>query len=112
MATVPLNEFKNAISILNTDSDTLYTTPIGITSIILLVNAANISGNTVNVTLSHRGVDSTITELVYNFAVPAEDSAALVNGKIILQEGESLEASASSANSIKLFLSILETSNE
>lgn len=112
MATVPLNEFKNAISILKTNPDTIYTTPVGVTTIILLANAANVSGNTINVTLSHRGTDSTVTELVYNFAVPPEDSAALVNGKIILQEGESLEASASSPNSIKLFLSILETSNE
>jgi hypothetical protein len=112
MATVPLNEFKNAINILTTDPETVYTAPIGITTIVLLANAANVSGNTVNVTLSHRSIDSTVTELVYNFAVPAEDSAALVNGKIILQEGESLEASASSTNSIKLFLSILETSNE
>lgn len=109
---VPLNVFKNTKLELTNVTQTLYTTPPGVTTIILMVNVSNVSGADAKVTFSHVDINFIVTEIVYDFSIPSHDSATLTNGKIILTEGESIEASADLNSALKIFVSILETSNE
>lgn len=53
----------------------------------------------------------TETELVKDFAIPPNDAASLVTGKLIVETGNELKASASTPNQLKLTLSILESRN-
>jgi hypothetical protein len=52
-----------------------------------------------------------ITEQVLKFAIPPNDSAGLLSGKIIIEALDSLIAYSDADGAIKLTLSILETAN-
>lgn len=104
----------------------IYTAPPGVTSIILLAQVANVSDHEIDVTLAHyRNLPvladpstssgyqpgDTLTEIVKGFTVPSNDSASLINGKMILESFDSVVAYASEGDGIKITLSILETAN-
>ena len=111
MAT-PLNTFKTVTTELTTSNQTLYTSPTGITSIVLMAQAANVSNNVTSVVFSHYDVSTTTeTELVKNYEIPPFDASGLLTGKLVIETGDSLKASVSANNSIKLTLSILESVN-
>ena len=126
MAAIPLNTFKTKTSILGTSSTTrVYTAPTGVTSIILMANASNISSSTQLVSLSHyrnftvladaqgNGYQAgqTTTEQVKDFAIPASVSGSMMTGKMVLESGDSLIAFANTTGTVKLTLSVLETAN-
>ena len=126
MAALPLNVFKTKTSILITATNAVvYTAPVGVTAIILMANIANVSGSSQLVTFSHyrnlpilpdaqgNGAQSAnvATELVKNFSIPSDDSANMLSGKMIVENLDSIISYASSPNSCKLVLSILETAN-
>jgi hypothetical protein len=106
MASAPVNVFKSFADQLTTDVGTLYVAPTGTTSIILLAQVANVSGNNANVTFQTSMAN---TELVKDFTIPVGDAASVLQGKLVLEAGESVSAQASSNNSLKITLSILET---
>ena len=54
----------------------------------------------------------TVTELVKNYEIPTKDAASAVTGKLVLQTGEKISVSASSLDSLKFILSVLESANE
>ena len=110
--TSPLNTFKTVTRIVTTTEETVYTAPSGITSIVLLAQASNITSNAVDITFSYFDSNSsTTTELIKDFSVPPNDAAALLTGKLVIESGNSVKCSASANNSFKLTLSILETLN-
>jgi hypothetical protein len=126
MALIPLNKFKTQTAVLSTNTTaTVYTAPIGVTSIILMAQVSNITTQTQYVTFIHsrnrrippdaRGnneqPDGVKTELVKNYAIPRDDAANLVTGKLILETVDSIICYASSAGACKITLSILETAN-
>ena len=127
MALIPLNTFKTKTKILDTNTtSTVYVAPIGVTSIVLMAQAANIDDtNAHKITFSHHrrfrvlpdaqgnnAQDPNVTtELVKGFEIPANDSASLITGKMILESQDSIRAFASSTGTVKLTLSILETAN-
>lgn len=127
MALIPLNTFKTKTKVLDTNTTaTAYVAPIGVTSIILMAQVSNTDPSTPHsVTFSHHrrfrvlpdaqgnnAQDPNITtELVKNFEIPANDSAALITGKMILESQDSIRAYASTTGTMKLVLSILETAN-
>jgi len=127
MALIPLNTFKTKTKVLDTNTTaTAYVAPIGVTSIILMAQVSNTDpSNPHSVTFSHHrrfrvlpdaqgnnSQDPNITtELVKNFEIPANDSAALITGKMILESQDSIRAYASTTGTMKLVLSILETAN-
>jgi hypothetical protein len=126
MALIPLNTFKTKTAVLTTSSTgTIYTTPIGVTAIVLMAQVANVSTQTQTVTFSHyrnlpilpdsqgNGAQSgqTVTELAKAFAIPANDSANMLSGKMIVESLDSIRAISSAENSLKITLSILETAN-
>jgi hypothetical protein len=127
MALIPLNTFKTKTRVLDTNTTaSIYVAPIGVTSIVLMAQVANVDPNEAHtITFSHHrrfrvlpdaqgnnAQDPNITtELVMNFEVPPNDSASLITGKMILEAQDSIRAYADVSGSMKLVLSILETAN-
>jgi hypothetical protein len=126
MALIPLNTFKTKTAILTTSTtSTIYTAPIGVTSIVLLAQVANVTTQTATVTFGHyrnlpvladsqgNGFQpgSVFTESIKNFGIPGNDNASLVAGKLIIETLDSVRAYSSTNGSLKITLSILETAN-
>ena len=103
----PLNTFKSVALDVTTTGNTFYTAPVETTAIVLLAQATNVGSSPGNVTFT-----SSInggTELVKDFTVPVGDAATMLTGKLVLETGQSITASASANAVIKLTVSILET---
>ena len=100
----PLNTFKSeALDVTTTGN----TTPVDTTAIVLLAQATNVGMAPANVTF-----ESSInggTELVKDFTIPVGDAATMLTGKLVLETGQSITASASANSVIKITVSILET---
>jgi hypothetical protein len=127
MALIPLNTFKTKTKVLDTNSTaTIYVAPIGVTSIILMAQVANVDPNDAHtITFSHHrrfrvlpdaqgnnAQDPNVTtELVMNFEVPPNDSASLITGKMILEAQDSIRAYSDAEGQMKIVLSVLETAN-
>ena len=105
-----LNVFKTVTSVVPLTSTAIYTAPVGYSSVVLLAQTANIGQNTENFTLIHRR-SSTDTEMLKDYPISANDTAALIAGKLILESGDKLVISGSSATNLKFVASILETLN-
>ena len=107
-----INIFKNVTANLVTGGAVLYTAPTGYTAIVLSAQLSNITNNPVETSMFLLAVGgSPATSLITNFSVPAYDAAAATTGKLVIQSGQSILASAVSNSSIQLVLSILETQN-
>lgn len=110
-ATLPLNSFKTKAFELTTDAQTIYLTPDAITTIVLGAQATNIAE--VPVTVRFTLVkNSTEFIMLKDFEIPVNDACEVTSGKLVVEPGASLTASAGANNSVNLVLSILETSNE
>jgi hypothetical protein len=109
-----LNVFKTVTKIAPTSAVGIYTAPVGYTGVVLLAQATNIDSSTYTLSFSHQrtiaGVAVT-TEIVRNFAIPGNDTANLLSGKLVLESGDSLVLSANNGTSLKFIGSILETLN-
>ena len=104
----------------------LYTSPPGVTTIILMAQVANITDHNISITFAHyrnlpviadpstlngfQEADTT-TEIVKGFVIPPNDSASLIQGKMIIESFDSVIAYASESDGLKVILSILETAN-
>jgi len=126
MAQLPLNTFKTKTQVVTTvTKSTVYTAPIGVTSIVLMAQIANLTTATHTISFIHHrrlpvlqdaqgngaqpaNVDS---YLLKNFGVPPSDAASPLSGKMIIESLDSIRAYASADNSLQLVLSILETAN-
>ena len=130
MALIPLNTFKTKTNVLQSvwttgTTATVYTAPIGVTAIILMTQVANISTQTHTVTFAHHrnlpvlpdaqgnGQQSAnvTTEMIKQFAIPANDAASLTTGKMIIESLDSVICYADVDNAFKLTMSVLETAN-
>lgn len=105
-----LNLFKNVTANLTTTNTTLYTAPVTSTAIILMAHISNITTSSANVTFVLNNASSN-TELAFNLAVPPNDAASVLTGKLVLANGHSVYASASANSTLKATLSVLETLN-
>lgn len=111
MAQIPLNYFLRVGAELVTSETDLYTTPTQRATIVLAANAANLISQPVKVTLKVRSSASVETTIVNQFEIPANDTANLIQGKLILGVGDVLVASCNISNGIELNLSLLESFN-
>lgn len=111
MATLPLNTFRTKAYELTTVEQTLYTTPTGITTIVLGAQASNIGNTPATITFTLRK-NNTDYVMLNSFEIPPNDAAEVTTGKLVIEEGSSVKAIVSANNTINLILSILETSNE
>lgn len=111
MATLPLNSFKTLAFELTTSTQTIYETPENITTIVLGAQASNISDNPVTVRFTLIK-NATNFVMLKDFEIAVNDAAEVTTGKLVIDAGSSVTASAGADNSVNLVLSILETSNE
>lgn len=126
MALIPLNTFKTKTQFIGTNTTaTMYTAPIGVTSIILMAQIANISTQTQTVTFIHHrnrpvladaqgnGAQPGDTDsfLVRDFPIPAKDAASVLSGKLIIESLDSIRAYASNTSTLQLVMSVLESAN-
>lgn len=111
MATLPLNTFRTKAFELTTVEQTIYTTPTGVTTIVLGAQASNIGNAPTTITFTLRK-NSTDYVMLNAFEIPPNDAAEVTTGKLVIEEGSSVKAVVSANSSINLILSILETSNE
>jgi len=113
MALIPLNTFKTKTRVLDTNTTaTVYVAPIGVTSIILMTFCNYRRFSVLPDAQGNNSQDPNInTELVKAFAIPPNDSASLITGKMILESQDSIRAYSDSTGTCKLILSILETAN-
>lgn len=139
MALIPLNKFVTKTTLLNTGTvsgslvtvqsgtSTVYTAPIGVTSIILMAQVSNVTTQTQFVSLVHHRNRPVLSDaqgngaqagnvdsfLVKEFAIPAGDAGSLLSGKLIVESLDSVRAVVSGATSgtCQLVMSILETAN-
>lgn len=107
---LPLNVFKTVTYVAPTSPVGIYTAPVGYSGVVLLAQVANIDSVTHSVSFSHKR-STTTTEIVKDFSIQGNDSASLVDGRLILESGDSLHLSGSNDTNLKLTVSILETLN-
>ena len=106
-----LNIFRTITADLITAGAELYTAPAGYSAIILSAQITNVTSSPETVTLSILQLDSTETELLKDFSVPGNDAASALLGKLVLETGLGLSASAGSNGVLRCTLSILESKN-
>ena len=109
-----LNIFKTVTSVVNTSPVGIYTAPVGYTGVVLLAQVANIGATSADVSLSHQRTvvgAAVTTEMLKNYPIAANDTANLLAGKLVLESGDRLVLSGSSATNLKFIASILETLN-
>lgn len=107
----PLNIFKTKAFELTTIEQTLYTSTVGFTGIILGAQVSNISSDPATITfiLRKNNVDYV---MLNQFTVPPNDAAEATTGKLVVEEGATVKAYASHDSRLNIVLSLLETSNE
>lgn len=110
--TVPLNTFKSVSANLTTVNTLLYTAPTEITTIVLMAQVANVGSETANTSFYYKTNTGPMTELVKNYDIPINDAASMLTGKLVLEQGQSIYAKAGANNTMKIVLSLLETSNQ
>ena len=111
---LPLNVYQTITHVVGLNTVGIYTAPTGYSGVVLLAQAANVGDNTQTVSFSHKRTSAGIavtTEIVKDLPIPANDSANLLFGKLILETGDVLQIRADNATNVKFIASILETLN-
>lgn len=138
MALIPLNSFKTKTTVLTTaatylnysgvNTTTVYTAPIGVTSIVLMAQVSNLTNGTQYVNFLHHRNRPILADaqgngaqpanldsyLVRNFAIPSGDAGTVLSGKLVIESLDSLRAfvsNTSTTGTVQLVLSVLETAN-
>jgi hypothetical protein len=110
-----LNVFKTITKVVTTSPVGIYTSPVGYTGVVLLAQCTNVGTTSQDVTFSHQrrntvGVAVT-TRILKNFPIPANDTANLLPGKLVLETNDVLLISGSNSTDLEFVVSILETLN-
>lgn len=126
MAQLPLNTFRTITAELGVNTTaSIYTAPIGVTSIVLMAQVSNFGDINTKVTFIHHRAKpilrnsqgkneqpgNTDSYLVRNYEIPVTDAGSVLTGKLILQSQDSVRAYADQTGQLQLVLSILETAN-
>lgn len=113
MAAVALNTFKTIRHVVTTSDVSIYTAPIGVASIVLYAQAANVSNDaTYLVNFKHTRLVGDIPvdfEIVKAAPVPPNDALNMVSGRLVLETGDELKLSGNTTGDVKVIVSILET---
>lgn len=113
MAAVALNTFKTVRHLVSDSNVGIYTSPIGVASIVLFAQATNVANDGVVkfVTFSHvRPGDAPIDfEIIKDGPVIPNDALNLLNGRLVLETGDELVLSGDTTGDVKVVVSILET---
>lgn len=117
MAAVPLNKFRTVRTKLTTDLVGVYTCPIGVSAIITLCNATNVSSGVALSTYTITGIHSRSNGGGFKFAnnedIPPYDSMNVFpDGRLALETNDVLYFSSNGSEQIDLIISILETAKQ
>ena len=99
------NVFKNYTGEASTAGAVVYTVPTATTAILLGLNLANKTGASTNV-----DVQLGTAYLIKNAPIPSGSALSVVDGKIIVEAGEAITVTSSTAASIDAVLSVMEQS--
>jgi hypothetical protein len=105
-----LNTFRTVTANITNSIANVYTAPQGYSSVVLLAQVSNLTGNTIAVSGNIYQIGGNNVSLVKGAALPANDSINLVGGRLILQTGDSFAVGANVNSASQLTLSVLETS--
>jgi hypothetical protein len=108
---LPLNVFRVRPFELTTTEQIIYTAPQGYTGIILGAQITNLADVpvTVRMVLTKNDIDYIMLK---DFEVPVNDAAEGTTGKLVVEEGATLKASAGINGALNIVISLLETTNE
>jgi|TARA_R100000081_G_scaffold72719_1_gene39319 hypothetical protein len=110
VAAAAVNQFQTITHVVGLTTVGIYTAPVGYTGVVLLSQVTNTGTSTQTISFGFRRSGSD-TEIVKDLAVPANDTANLLPGKLVVETGDSLTIVGSTATDLKYLSSILETSN-
>ena len=112
---LPLNIFKTITKLVSTNPVGIYTSPVGYSGVILLAQCTNVGANSQDITFSHQRTNTVgvavTTRILKNFPIPANDTANLLPGKLVLETNDVLLISGSNSTDLEFIVSILETLN-
>ena len=116
MAAVALNTFKTIRHLVTDTSVGIYTSPIGVASIILYAQAVHVADDEAVkfVTLTHSRPlipdDGVVDfEIIKAGPVIPNDALNLLSGRLVLETGDELKLSGDTTGDVKVVISILET---
>lgn len=113
MAAVALNTFKTVRHLVSDTNVGIYTSPIGVASIILYAQATHVAsdGEVKFVTFSHARPTDDVPDfqIVQNGPVIPGDALNLLTGRLVLETGDELKIQGNTAGDVKVVVSILET---
>lgn len=107
---IPLNTFKLVTTTLSAGENTIYTSPSGVTGIILSSQIANKENTTETLTVKIIRSNASEIVLLYNAKIPSQDALNPLTGKLILETGDTLTY-VSSTSGMDAVLSVLENAN-
>ena len=100
------NTFKNYVSTsVGTSATTVYTVPADTTAVVIGCNIANRES-----TAAYVDVQLGSTYIVKGAPVPSGSALSVLDGKIIMETGETLSVTSDTAASADVILSVLEQS--
>jgi len=103
-----LNNFRTTLADLTTTTTTVYTPPLGYSTVVLLAQVANNGVATVEISASVLRSGNS-TSLINEAQLPANDAISVLTGRLILNLGDQLQFKSSDNTSAQLTLSYLET---
>lgn len=116
VAEAAVNNFRTITKVVGLTTDIFYEAPVGFVGVFLLAQCSNIGDDTQTISWYHNrriiGVGTVTTEVVKNFQIPSNDTANLLPGKLVLEQGDFVSVSGSNPTDLKFIVSILETSNQ
>jgi len=128
MAGIPLNTFKTVTFKPTTEEKVVYVANTGLTSIVLMAQAAvsNTTASFGTITFKHwrsagganpiaggvpNGAD-TFTTILIDAVIPPHDALVLLGGKLVLETFDYITLQADQNDKIEFISSILETANQ
>ena len=109
---VAVNVFRTFTETVGVTTSTFYTAPNGYSGVVLLAQVTNTGSSTQTITVDYkRGTTNIETHVVKDLAVPPNDTANLLSGKLGVETGDKLTIVGSNGTDLKFLSSILETSN-
>jgi hypothetical protein len=116
VAAAAVNNFRTVTKVVGVATETIYESPIGFVGVILLAQCANVGNSEQTLSLYHNrntiGLGTVTTEILKNYPIPANDTANLLSGKLVIETGDTISISGSSNTDLKFLSSILETFNQ
>lgn len=111
---LPLTTFRNVPYQVTDNLVTVYTAPLGITSIVLMAQVSNVDVADAVVTfvhVQHRSPGLT-TRIVKDMVVPTNDSRILLGGKLVLESLDRIQVQADRVGALEFMASVLESANQ